>query len=87
MQGDTGRIVQSLAGHDAGVFYVVVAEEKGRVLLADGGRYGLERPKRKNPKHIRKTNTRLEASSFTTNQQLRKALCAVRNNEGGNQIV
>lgn len=42
----------SLAGHDAGKRYMVMAVLNDRVVLADGKRKTLERPKRKNPRHL-----------------------------------
>ena len=58
----TGSVVESIAGHDAGRFYVVVSVEKRHVALADGKVRLLEKPKRKSVKHIRKTNAVLDLS-------------------------
>ena len=44
----------SLAGHDKDSVYAVVAEEGSMVLLADGRTRTLEKPKKKNQKHIRR---------------------------------
>ena len=46
-------IVLSLAGHDAGKLYMVVARREERLLLADGRNRKLEDPKCKSPKHVR----------------------------------
>ena len=40
------------AGHDRGTLYLVLGEDGGRVLLADGKLRKLARPKRKNRKHV-----------------------------------
>ena len=40
------------AGHDRGTMYLVLKEDGGSVLLADGKRRKLARPKRKNRKHV-----------------------------------
>ena len=42
----------STAGHDRGTMYLVLKEDGGSVLLADGKRRKLARPKRKNRKHV-----------------------------------
>lgn len=89
MQVERGRVVCSKAGHDAGGWFAVLAEENGRVLLCDGKRRPLAAPKRKSVKHIRKTNTVLDLSGIDTNRKLRRALAALRRelDEGGNQLV
>lgn len=83
----TGRVVRSIAGRDAGVFYVVLEDRDGRVLLADGKCRPLERPKCKSRRHIRKTNTVLELSGAATNKMLRRALRPFYENEGGEPLV
>ena len=73
-----GQIVCSKAGRDKGYFMVVVEEKEGFVFVCDGKERPLERPKRKNIKHIAFTNTVLEEESSITNKQLRKALAIFR---------
>jgi len=73
-----GQIVCSKAGRDKGYFMVVVEEKEGFVFVCDGKERPLERPKRKNIKHIAFTNTVLEKESSITNKQLRKALAIFR---------
>jgi hypothetical protein len=48
------QLAVSLAGHDKDSVYAVVAEEGSMVLLADGRTRTLEKPKKKNQKHIRR---------------------------------
>lgn len=57
-----GRVVRVRKGHDAGLWCVVVGTdpESGRVLLVDGSLHPVDRPKRKNPKHLQVTRTVLE---------------------------
>ena len=51
---EIGDIVISLAGHDAGKPFVVVAQAgAGFVLIADGITRGMENPKLKRQKHLR----------------------------------
>jgi ribosomal protein L14E/L6E/L27E len=56
-----GRLVYSQTGRDAGKAFVVIrTDEKGFVLLADGDIRKVEKPKSKNPKHIRFTHYTLD---------------------------
>ena len=48
------QLAVSLAGHDKDSVYAVVADEGSMVLLADGRTRTLEKPKKKNQKHIRR---------------------------------
>ena len=73
-----GRIVCSKAGRDKGYFMVVVKQEGDFLLVCDGKERPLERPKRKNAKHLMFTNTVLENDSFKTNKHLKKALAVYR---------
>ena len=73
-----GRIVCSKKGRDKGYFLVVVKEENGYLFVADGKERPLEKPKRKNPKHIGATNTVLDENSYRTNKALRRALAVYR---------
>ena len=84
-----GQIVCSKSGRDKGYFLVVVGEADGFVLVCDGKERPLERPKRKNIKHLSFTNQVLEQDSFKTNKSLRKALAVYRDsaNKGRNQNV
>lgn len=70
-----GRIVCSKAGRDKGFFMIVVGcEENGYLTVCDGKAHPLERPKRKNIKHLAFTNTYLDKNSIRTNKSLKKAL-------------
>ncbi|MBC8585961.1 KOW domain-containing RNA-binding protein [Youxingia wuxianensis] len=82
-----GCVVKATAGRDADGFYVVCGIENGFVLLADGKRRKLEKPKKKNVKHVRKTNMQLDLNVITTDKGLRRALSPLNVNEGGNQLV
>ena len=85
----TGWIVQATAGRDKeGIFCVVgVDREQGFLLLADGKSRKLERPKRKNPRHLHPMFFRefdhpviqkLQEGTPVTNRELRKALAAFK---------
>ena len=89
-----GSVVQASAGRDKYRFYAVTKLEQGEVFIADGKRRKLAAPKRKNPLHLRPTNTVLEDAGLKTDKQLRLALQPfneepdVRNEEeGGTKLV
>lgn len=48
----TNRLAVSRAGHDRGTLYLVLSEGPEGLLLADGKRRKLNRPKQKNQKHV-----------------------------------
>lgn len=60
-----GSVAVSKAGRDKGYFMVVVGEENGRLLVADGKERPLSRPKRKNPKHLQRTDYKIELLQLT----------------------
>lgn len=74
-----GKIVFSKAGRDKGKAMVITAVTENYLLVCDGKERKLEHPKRKNPKHLQFTNTRLEPNLFETNRALRKSLKAFCN--------
>lgn len=47
-----GNLAKSLAGHDRNQIFVIVKEEGEYVYVADGRGKTLEKPKRKNKKHV-----------------------------------
>lgn len=69
-----GTVVLSLAGRDKGKLLAVVGEEEGRILLSDGRERPLNRPKRKNPLHLRPMEFSLPEEAFRGNRALKKAL-------------
>ncbi len=71
-----GRVVISNAGRDKTKVMVVVKETENYLLVCDGKERPVECPKRKNPKHLKLTNTYLTAQQLETNRALRKALKA-----------
>lgn len=73
-----GQIVCSKSGRDKGYFMVITSQDEKFLYVADGKERPLERPKRKNPKHLCFTKTVLEEDSYKTNKSLRKALAVYR---------
>ena len=52
MVKEIGGFAVPKAGHDKGRLYVIVGYEEGKYLLADGKLRTLERPRRKQKKHL-----------------------------------
>ena len=51
---EPGRVVESIQGRDRGGFFLVLENaDDGIVMIADGSRHKLERPKKKKTKHLR----------------------------------
>jgi len=75
------HIVISKAGHDKGTYFFVLNREGEYVTLADGKTRKLEKPKRKNVKHVRfvaesdsKIARKIRGDEKILNSELRKAL-------------
>ena len=66
-----GFLACSLAGHDKGEIYLIVEETQDSVYVADGAVRTLDRPKKKNKRHvqiIKKENQRIDISSVTNEE-------------------
>ncbi len=74
MELKNGSVVISRAGRDKGSLLAVVEIGQGHILVCDGGERPLEKPKRKNPKHLAHTNTVLTPEMMATNRSLKKSL-------------
>ena len=51
-----GDLVYSLAGRDKGKFFIVIAVSESKVKVVDGKTRKVNKPKVKNPKHLKKVN-------------------------------
>ena len=71
-----GQIVKSTHGHDKNAFYMIVELSGDFVFLADGKSRRLEKAKKKNIKHIQKTNEILQVDEITGNKKLYSILSA-----------
>lgn len=88
MHDCTGRIVQALAGRDKGGLFCVVGmdHERKRLLLADGRRRKLARPKAKQLFHVKHLADgfdhpaiqKLRQGEALSDKELRRALAAFR---------
>ena len=56
MEITRGLVVRALAGRDMGGFFVVLSVDGGYAEIADGKRRRLASPKRKNLRHLQRTN-------------------------------
>lgn len=73
MEITKGSVVIAKAGRDKGKAFAVIEVLGDReVLIADGKRRPIERPKRKNVIHLQMTRTAVDC--ITTNRQLRNIL-------------
>ena len=73
MEITKGSVVIAKAGRDKGKAFAVIDVLSDReVLIADGKRRPIERPKRKNVIHLQMTRTTVDC--VTTNRQLRNIL-------------
>lgn len=68
-----GTVVISRAGHDCGRAMLVVRNDGGFLFVADGKERKLEKPKKKNKKHVRATSRVIELAGLT-DRSLRRTL-------------
>ena len=80
-----GRIVRSAAGHDKGMWFCVVGETEGYLLLANGKQRKLATPKRKKAAHVEWAGEyshpalqRLVKGEPVSDRALRRALAAFK---------
>ena len=74
MRLQIGMVVCAVAGKEKDGYYLVIELDERFVLLADGRHRPLEKPKRKNIRHIRPTSEVWETDGLT-NKELRRKLC------------
>lgn len=75
---EIGQIVVSGAGRDKDCLLVVVELDEATALVADGKQRPLERPKRKNKKHLIYTGFCLDKNEYRSNKALKAALNRIR---------
>ena len=74
MEFRKGELVVCTAGREKERLMCVLAFDEKYVYLCDGKERKFGNPKRKNPKHIVKTDKHLADNLFSTDRALRKAL-------------
>lgn len=80
MKLQTGSIVMSAAGRDKGSYFCVVELKDGFCFLRDGSIHKLEKPKRKNIKHVINTPNVLQSEALQVNKHLKKAIDSLYGN-------
>ncbi len=73
MEFTKGMVVRSVAGHDSGSWLVVMNLENGFAFVADGKERKVEKPKKKNIKHLSRTRKTIDVEGIT-NKKLRSEL-------------
>lgn len=73
MNVEKGLVVKASAGRDNNSYFVVLSADSKFAVIADGKSRPLERPKRKNIKHIKPTGKILCLDEIT-DKKLRRAL-------------
>ena len=68
-----GSVVISRAGHDCGRAMLVVRNDGEFLFVADGKERKLDKPKKKNKKHVRATSRVIELAGLT-DRSLRRTL-------------
>lgn len=76
MEWSIGLVVRSTAGRDKGNYFVVTGLTGAAAEICDGRLHRLEKPKRKNFRHLAPTTKILTSQSMATNRLLRNALAA-----------
>lgn len=77
MELKIGSVVISKAGKDKGIMLAVMKIADNGIYVCDGKNRPLDRPKRKNPKHLAVTHYVLTADETVTNRSLSRALKAI----------
>ncbi len=69
-----GMVVRSIKGHDKKRFYLVINIENDYAFISDGKTRRSEKPKKKNVKHLSKTNIFVDETFIYTNKKIRQFL-------------
>ncbi len=77
---ERGRVVKSTAGRDSGKLLAVMQADEKTVLVCDGKERPVDRPKRKNIRHIVPTRIILTEDELRGNKALKKALASAEVN-------
>ncbi|MGN1111881.1 MAG: hypothetical protein ACI4RP_01640 [Acutalibacteraceae bacterium] len=74
MDFEKGLVVRAKNGRDKNRFFVVISCDGEYAYIADGKTRRLERPKRKNIKHLFTTNTVIPVDSINTDKLIKAQL-------------
>ncbi len=78
MEIEAGRVVRSKAGHDSNNIFAVVGSDENYIFICDGKERKVEKPKRKNQKHIEQMSFVLSPEEMAANGRLKKALGRIK---------
>ncbi len=73
---EIGNIVCSLAGHDKGIYYLVIEKSEKGIAVCDGKHHKLVSPKLKNEKHLVFTGHSVEMEKITSDKAVRRGIFA-----------
>ena len=85
MDIENGTVVRSTAGHDKGELLLVLSADRKSALVCDGRQRRLQKPKRKNLKHIKATSYILSEEETQSDKRLRKALFRLKNSDSNQE--
>ena len=71
---EKGNIVKSISGHDKGGFFICLDVKDNFALIVDGKNRKLEKPKKKNLKHLASTSVYVNVLELATNKKIRLVL-------------
>ena len=72
-----GYLARSMAGHDKGTLYIIIEETDQYLLLANGSTRTIEKPKRKNKKHVAPIKIK---NPVTSNEAIKHSIREYRRN-------
>lgn len=81
-----GKFVKSKSGHDKDTIYIVISENEKFVYLVDGIYKTIEKPKKKNKKHLQIINKESElankiiANHKITNEEIKRDIKILTSN-------
>jgi len=70
---EIGSVVKALAGRDCGRYFVIVETHERFVMIADGVTRKLQKPKKKNIRHLESTCKKLKLDNLS-NKKLKIVL-------------
>ncbi len=74
MEFRKGELVVCTAGREKERLMCVISQDEKYIYICDGKERPLNNPKRKNPKHITKTDKTLNPGDLLTDRALKKAI-------------
>ncbi len=69
-----GLVVKAKAGRDKGEFFIVIDFNEKEAFICNGKRRKLNKPKKKNIKHLAMTNTVFPLNELTSDKKIKSVL-------------